>query len=129
MRNRAVLLSALFLALSGCAKDRATSSAVESIPEKETDFTAAKTAASAAPPTVGGARARGDGIAALDDMDDKGGLAAPRAMATSATAGGYAASPIRAGEWDDNANYREYQRYLGAVSQPILKWTCARADF
>ncbi len=29
------------------------------------------------------------------------------------------ASPIRAGEWDDNANYREFQRYLGTVSEPI----------
>lgn len=29
------------------------------------------------------------------------------------------ASPIRAGEWDDNANYREFQRYLGQVTQPI----------
>jgi hypothetical protein len=32
---------------------------------------------------------------------------------------GYA-SAIRAGEWDDNANYREFQRYLGTqTSQPI----------
>ncbi len=39
-----------------------------------------------------------------------GGAMAPREVS---------ASPIRAGEWDDNANYREFQRYLGQVTQPI----------
>ncbi len=29
------------------------------------------------------------------------------------------ASSIRAGEWDDNANYREFQRYLGQVGGPV----------
>ncbi len=29
------------------------------------------------------------------------------------------AASVRAGEWDDNANYREFQRYLGQVSAPI----------
>ncbi len=29
------------------------------------------------------------------------------------------AQSIRAGEWDDNANYREFQKFLGAVTQPI----------
>lgn len=28
---------------------------------------------------------------------------------------------IKAGEWDDNANYREFQRYLGSVTDPIRK--------
>ncbi len=29
------------------------------------------------------------------------------------------ASPIRAGEWDDNANYREFQHYLAGITSPI----------
>ena len=29
------------------------------------------------------------------------------------------ASAIKAGEWDDNANYREFQRYLAGVTAPI----------
>jgi len=53
----------------------------------------------------------------------------PAATATSAMRGdlggagmdghGISASPIRASEWDDNANYREFQRYLGLVTEPI----------
>jgi len=47
--------------------------------------------------------------------------AAPESMraGVGGATGAYAASPIRAGEWDDNANYREFQHYLGAVSRPI----------
>jgi Mg-chelatase subunit ChlD len=32
---------------------------------------------------------------------------------------GGAGGAIKAGEWDDNANYREFQRYLGTVHEPI----------
>jgi hypothetical protein len=30
-----------------------------------------------------------------------------------------AAASVRAGEWDDNANYREFQRYISGVTVPI----------
>src|ERR1700722_18792998 len=69
MRNRALLSASLFLMLSACAKDRApVASSTESTFGKEADFTAAKGAASAAPPSVGGG-GRGEGVA-LDGVDD-----------------------------------------------------------
>jgi Mg-chelatase subunit ChlD len=49
------------------------------------------------------------------DHDDP---AAHRREATKVMIDGNAQS-IRAGEWDDNANYREFQKFLGSVTQPI----------
>ena len=56
------------------------------------------------------------------DGDDKEvGKAAPaRGMGAGGMIGGQNfASPIRAGEWDDNANYREFQRYIGQTGVSI----------
>lgn len=51
------------------------------------------------------------------------GLGAAGALRRADGFGGSAAraqgSSIKAGEWDDNANYREFQRYLAGVSAPI----------
>ncbi|HEY1956433.1 MAG TPA: vWA domain-containing protein [Polyangiaceae bacterium] len=43
----------------------------------------------------------------------------PLAAATTAAPSMQATASVRAGEWDDNANYREFQRYIGQVNQPI----------
>ena len=69
-------------------------------------------------PIVGGAleakRSGGAGLSAMDGFKgDDGHLAAPAYNAPSTS--------IKAGEWDDNANYREFQRYLGTVTDPIHK--------
>jgi len=70
--------------------------------------------ASAAPPPPGA----GDGLAAMGPMGGEVG----HGRASASAAGGWAsAASIKAGEWDDNANYREFQRYLGQVNDPIHK--------
>ncbi len=43
----------------------------------------------------------------------------PMGKATRAHGFASGGGPIKAGEWDDNANYREFQRYLGTVTSAI----------
>lgn len=110
MRKTAIALFGGFAFLCACtAKERATS-----VSEKAAE------AFPGSPPAMASA-AHGDGRLKESDKSD-----VPMAMATATAAarasgagGQWSASPIRAGEWDDNANYREYQRYLGAVTRPI----------
>lgn len=73
--------------------------------------------------------ARADGIAAdrhgkMGSRGDEGLLGGSGAAAATAAPGGpayAAASSIKAGEWDDNANYREFQKYLATVPGTVHK--------
>jgi len=109
MRRSFVLL----LLAAGCSTQAAPST-VSASPQKEEAKAAASNApasepgATATTALAGAAHARGvtkDGVGGAP-MREEGMMATP-------------AASIRAGEWDDNANYREFQRYLGAVYQPI----------
>jgi len=67
------------------------------------------------------ATAMASGAYAGDDKE-RGGAMAKAARGMPGAIGGAGqgfASSIRAGEWDDNANYREFQRYIGQTGEPI----------
>jgi hypothetical protein len=76
-----------------------------------------------AAPVPAASSASHEKAASTDKRDEAAAGAAPRAAAKGGprfgVQGDVTGGPVRAGEWDDNANYREFQRYLGASSQPV----------
>jgi hypothetical protein len=69
--------------------------------------------AAAAPPPMRVARGGGLGsLGALGHASGEASLAREAPMSAAAFAGAFGGAPIAAGEWDDNANYREFMRYL-----------------
>ncbi len=108
MRKTAILGFAFLCACT--TKERAATTASEQAP---TAFPPSPPAASAASDTLDKKKEEKNGASDVP-------MATATAAARAGVGGGqWSASPIRAGEWDDNANYREYQRYLGAVTRPI----------
>jgi Mg-chelatase subunit ChlD len=101
----------LFLLVAGCAK-QAPEAMGRASEAKAQNMPAPRAAASAAPPGAF------DGVAAAATAVAGKAARAPVSHGTPMALAAPAAS-IRAGEWDDNANYREFQRYIGDVSQPI----------
>ena len=109
--NRPLVVLALLVA--GCSykqESQAVRPSFEESAEKAAPVAAATTMASAASRADGkdGDKARAPSAMPVPTMTAHGGI------------GGQAfASPIRAGEWDDNANYREFQRYIGQTGTNI----------
>lgn len=101
--------------LSGCAKDAATSSPAQAAKasfESEPGTPAASAVAMNAPAAMA-TTAAPEKKAGLKDEESA-------TVARGMVGGGQGfASPIRAGEWDDNANYREFQRYIGQTGERI----------
>ncbi len=109
-----LLLSVAFL-LSACAKDQQVAGSAAAARFEETPGSpAASGVAMNAPIAAATATAAREAKAARKGAD-KDELSGGAGM----IGGQGQASAIRAGEWDDNANYREFQRYLGSVSEPI----------
>lgn len=111
MRNPWMLL---LLVAAGCATKSSAPAASdqEAVKDLPSGISAAASAAptAAAPDKVAAspmARARGEAKAGFGGGVVDGELTARQAPG------------VRAGEWDDNANYREFQRYLAGVTAPI----------
>jgi hypothetical protein len=107
-------LVVLALLAAGCSVKQEASAARQSLDEAPGSDPVAKNAPATPVATAS--------AASMGDDREHGKKEAPRAMASTPYGGGIGgqfASPIRAGEWDDNANYREYQRYIGTTGQPI----------
>jgi Mg-chelatase subunit ChlD len=137
--------------LAGCRGDRREATAVEQASPPTPEATAAATsAAQAEPADVGGRQkvAEAQGVAGVQPAQPPvaPGPAVKRPAPPSVTAGPVAGrvrspsiddapvapraapaapqiGPVRAGEWDDNANYREFRRYLGSVRDARLHRT------
>jgi Mg-chelatase subunit ChlD len=114
--KKAVLCSGIAVSVlavllgAACGYKQETHAARQSLEEPSAPVVAAATASAASPPRE--AADKKAKSAPLATMDDVPGIAIG--------GGGQAfASPIRAGEWDDNANYREFQRYIGKTGEPI----------
>jgi hypothetical protein len=120
--RRSISLALLLSTLAACNKADAPASRDEAAP--------ATPAASAAAYGDGGGAKPKQGLVRGDEDKDEGadspGLAAPAApgersgRASEESPSSYRsrpeAGPVRAGEWDDNANYREFMRYLESES-------------
>ncbi len=64
----------------------------------------------------------GGGVGALADGHGKAAIRGDEGLMGPSGAPAYAAaSSIKAGEWDDNANYREFQKYLATVPGTVHK--------
>jgi len=113
-----VLASACSTARKAPATESAAKPSSATAEEKDTRtdepmaLATATAAASAAAPVAGGgapAMAHGAGLGRAARSAGPGGE------------GFMAAASVKAGEWDDNANYREFQRYLGQAGESIHK--------
>src|SRR5262245_5856539 len=109
MKRPLVLLALL---VAGCSTKQESSAVVPQTLDKTANTEAVATA-------MASSASRGG-----EKDSDRAHAATPAPTTTTALAGGMIggqgfASPIRAGEWDDNANYREFQRYIGATGEPI----------
>jgi len=103
----------LALLAAGCSVSRSEKAqvAAQSVDEMAAKTKGAEPMATMAAP-MASATSRADG-------DDKEMAKPSRGMGGMVGGGQGFASAIRAGEWDDNANYREFQRYIGATGEPI----------
>lgn len=106
------------LVLAACSTKRSAPAAEQSVTEGKTkaatDVPVA--AASAAPREAMKLAGAGHARMAPRGLDD---VPAPTATAATDGLAMQGGGSVRAGEWDDNANYREFQRYLGQVTAPI----------
>jgi Mg-chelatase subunit ChlD len=139
MRTARVLSLALFaVAAVACSKREAGPSAATSNPASRTpaavreksmtptDLPAPDPAAAAAATAPRAAASVAPGLGSRDVADEE--LALPKAPAVRSPVapgrtGGFGLDRqfqgVKAGEWDDNANYREFQRFLGATAAPF----------
>lgn len=103
---------ALAFLVAGCSTVKSQSEQPANVEAKE-----------APPATMATAAASSAAFGSDGDKKDMPLAKASRSLAPGAIGGGGGgqafASPIRAGEWDDNANYREFQRYIGQTGAPI----------